>query len=532
MTAANRYPRFRAPAGNGEVFCDPSWNSLLELVEERKNFAVDSQVLLFGTPIRELSIQARKATVSAAEAYMRSYTDTESLPHGDSALIATGHQPELFHPGVWYKNFSADRLAKSSGGMALNLIIDSDLCRSPGIQVPTGMPDNPKVNFLAFDKISAQLPYEERKVIDHELWNTFGERLANAIGSLVKDPLVRDWWSKVVEPGRGRNLGLALSQARHRQEHSWGAKTWELPQSILCQTDAFRHLALHLFVHADSFQNAYNSALEEYRSAHHLRNRAQPVPNLHRDQEWIESPFWLWSTSDPIRRPLYVRVGRNECQLTDRYAFVESLPINSDSESATALERMAGWEASGIKIRTRALTTTLFIRLLLADVFIHGIGGAKYDQVTDSLCRQFFGISLPPYATVSATLHLPVQSSDQNPVLEGNFRQKLRDLLFHPERHLDHMQRSPEDELQIEQLIRTKSKWIQTEKTPENAARRHREITNANRQLHKWLSGYQQFLENALEQSKRQARKMQILNSREYSYCLFPEAILKTFLLE
>ena len=31
--------------------------------------------------------------------------------------------------------------------------------------------------------------------------------------------------------------------------------------------------------------------------------------------------------------------------------------------------------------------TTMFARLLLGDTFLHGIGGAKYDQVTDSMKR-------------------------------------------------------------------------------------------------------------------------------------------------
>ena len=46
---------------------------------------------------------------------------------------------------------------------------------------------------------------------------------------------------------------------------------------------------------------------------------------------------------------------------------------------------------AGCKVRSRALTTTLFARLLLADLFLHGIGGGKYDELTDELMRRFFG---------------------------------------------------------------------------------------------------------------------------------------------
>ena len=78
---------------------------------------------------------------------------------------------------------------------------------------------------------------------------------------------------------------------------------------------------------------------------------------------------------------------------------------------ATPTARPTSWQptaARGIKIRTRALATTLFARLVLSDLFLHGIGGAKYDQVTDDIARRFFGFSLPEFATASATLRLPI----------------------------------------------------------------------------------------------------------------------------
>ena len=51
--------------------------------------------------------------------------------------------------------------------------------------------------------------------------------------------------------------------------------------------------------------------------------------------------------------------------------------------------------ARGVRLRTRALTTTMFARYLLGDLFIHGIGGAKYDELGDEIARGFFGIEPP-----------------------------------------------------------------------------------------------------------------------------------------
>jgi hypothetical protein len=49
----------------------------------------------------------------------------------------------------------------------------------------------------------------------------------------------------------------------------------------------------------------------------------------------------------------------------------------------------------------------MFIRLLLADQFVHGIGGARYDQVTDKLIARHFGLAPPRFAVTTATMYFP-----------------------------------------------------------------------------------------------------------------------------
>ena len=49
----------------------------------------------------------------------------------------------------------------------------------------------------------------------------------------------------------------------------------------------------------------------------------------------------------------------------------------------------------------------MYARLFLADLFIHGIGGAKYDELTDELMRRFFKIEPPEFLTLTGTLLLP-----------------------------------------------------------------------------------------------------------------------------
>jgi hypothetical protein len=68
-------------------------------------------------------------------------------------------------------------------------------------------------------------------------------------------------------------------------------------------------------------------------------------------------------------------------------------------------------EEHSIRLRPRAIVTTLVSRLLVADVFVHGIGGAAYDTITDDVVRRLIGSDPPRHAVVSGTLRLPLASA-------------------------------------------------------------------------------------------------------------------------
>ncbi len=75
-------------------------------------------------------------------------------PTPAATLIAGGHQPELFHPGVWAKNFALGRVARrcspeTGGGTALNLVIDSDLLPGTRVRAPAGTRQAPRIEVRA-----------------------------------------------------------------------------------------------------------------------------------------------------------------------------------------------------------------------------------------------------------------------------------------------------------------------------------------------------------------------------------------------
>ena len=79
----------------------------------------------------------------------------------------------------------------------------------------------------------------------------------------------------------------------------------------------------------------------------------------------------------------------------------------------------------------------MYARLFLCDLFIHGIGGGKYDEVTDAIIRRYYGVEPPAYLVLSATLLLPLPHSSATPGDCHRLHREQRDLFYNPQRHLD-----------------------------------------------------------------------------------------------
>jgi hypothetical protein len=170
---------------------------------------------------------------------------------------------------------------------------------------------------------------------------------------------------------------------------------------------------------------------------------------------------------------------------------------------------------------------------VLSDLFLHGIGGAKYDQVTDNIARQFFGFALPKFATVSATLRLPIVHAPPSAVGEGDLARQMRELRYHPERFVARNGRISTAELTaIEPIIATKLRWVETIKTSDNAQQRHDAIAAANQAMQPFVAEWHRELERQREEFAHRKRASVILDSREYSFCLHPRRHFEQLLLD
>ena len=68
---------------------------------------------------------------------------------------------------------------------------------------------------------------------------------------------------------------------------------------------------------------------------------------------------------------------------------------NLSCNSSENISRLRALISKGIKIRPKAIVNTMYSRMFLSDLFIHGIGGATYDFITDEIIRGFFGVGPP-----------------------------------------------------------------------------------------------------------------------------------------
>ncbi len=78
----------------------------------------------------------------------------------------------------------------------------------------------------------------------------------------------------------------------------------------------------------------------------------------------------------------------------------------------------------------------MFARFFLGDLFIHGIGGAKYDELGDEISRRFLGFEPPAFLALSLTLCLGLPIDAATPDDLDAVDRQLRDLTFNPDRHL------------------------------------------------------------------------------------------------
>jgi len=527
--------RWQAPQADGAILADPALATIGQVLAANRRSLASAPVRILGQPLADLRSQAAREIRAAATEYLRRAGEPIPGFAGDSLLLA-GHQPEMFHPGVWVKNFALHGLAQVHSCVPVNLVVDNDTAKTTALRLPAhggreaDQPDECGAGIglatVPFDTWAGEVPYEERPVHDEALFASFGDRAADAMKSWGLDTLLPGYWAEACRQAeRTPLLGERLAAARRALERSWGCHNLEVPLSSVCRTETFAWFACHILIHLPDFHRTYNAAVQEYRRQHGIKSRNHPVPDLAREGDWLEAPFWGWRSGQGRRGRLMVRSVAGQIDLRAGRESWPSLPRGCAVQATIAAWRAL--ERLGFKARSRALTTTLFARLFAGDAFIHGIGGATYDALTDEIVRRFYRMEPPLFLMLSGTLHLPLPAYPSRPEECARLARTLRDLHYNPQRHLSGARAA---DPAVAPLVREKQDWIGRQPAEAQGRReRFHAIRGLSEQIGRQVADQAPAVQRRLACCTQQVAANAVLQRRDYAFCLFPEGKIRPF---
>jgi hypothetical protein len=215
---------------------------------------------------------------------------------------------------------------------------------------------------------------------------------------------------------------------------------------------------------------------------------------------------------------VHIRVGDQEWP---------TLPLAAEPNPEQAIAAWQQLEVHGYKIRSRALTNTLFARLFLCDLFVHGIGGGKYDELTDQLLNRFYELEPPGFMVLSGTLVLPLPAYPVTKATVQHLRRQWRDLHYNPQRHLS-AELAASD--RVADLAAQREKCIsQSPANPTERRKRFDHIRTLNRLLRSPLHKQEQATRAAWDLAREELQANAVLQRRDFAFCLYPEDKLRRF---
>lgn len=534
--------QYRAPSGDRQSLVVPPLTDSIQRIRSGKNHqaagassaarqdSTRSKLQLGHWPLDRVRALARSEALQAAIRHTSAYRDLwfDQVPYQEQgtsqAWVVAGHQPELFHPGVWFKNFVLSHAANHTGIVPLNLVIDNDSCRAPAISVLTrfgsSSGDVLRTESVMFDAPTPAVAWECRPIVDPSTFDSFPARVQHSLVQDIQQPMVdRLWHHARTAARRTGRLGLAIAEARHALEGELGLRTLELPLSQLCQQESFARFSLEILRNLPRFQQIYNAQRAAYRVVNHIRSESHPVPALSTRHGWLEAPWWVYRSDNPTRKRLFAKLQGNDLLLSDQAGWQATIEGPLDEEDAVA--QWQEFATDGVLLRPRALITTMFVRLVVSDLFMHGIGGGKYDQMTDAIIEDYFDIEPPAMCVATATMHLPLQQRSLRGTLADNDAavhrelETMRRLRYHAEEHVS----NPDEETQ--RLLQAKRDLMRAIPPRGEKWQWHRQITQVNQRLAQLNQASIQSCEARLQELAIEERQLKLARSREFSFCLF-----------
>ncbi len=315
-------------------------------------------------------------------AFQRRIREQLGLPT-DRPVIMSGHQAEVWHPGILAKWLAGAALAKRVGGVFVWLHVDQDTNEPGVIEVP------------AFDS-AGTLVRRTLTLLEPMRDVPTGARPARRIDAgaarlqpgegLVDTPSVERLIDGLNGCAIAPTLALQFAGATRALLGELGGSepnVVSITTSDLAATDGFRVLVEEMGRDAASAIEHHNLAVAQVPEA---GMRALGLKRAASTDQTLRAELPLW------------RVQPGQVRTPVMLSHLASIPI--------------------AELRPRALLMTGLARLGACDLFVHGTGGGVYDRITEAWFEGWLGptelaesLPLAPLAVVSATARLAFGSS-------------------------------------------------------------------------------------------------------------------------
>lgn len=429
------------------------------------------------TDLQRLRQSARRSLVSAALRFtsaLPGHTDTSAdwLTGDPDAcpLVLTGHQPVVFHPGLAFKYQVTEQFAASSGAIAVAIQIDTDEGDAGLFAAPAAVDDQAaaggglwaaltqrRASWVAGSGESVGLlgtgqlgSVEQREHVAEQVqrW-LISAGCPAAAGSFAS---VAGWYRQL--PASGVSMAVANTVVRRRA--GIGSRLLELPLSAVCGLPEVVRFLCGVLRRAEEFFGAYNQALQGFRQQQGIRNAANPFPDLHRVSEGdgrgerYELPLWLVDLAGGKRQVVWLWHRDGQRWLGTEFGVEVELWAGLEAESILSLR------LRGQQLVPRGGLISALLRLLFADLFVHGLGGGKYDPAVDELIRVWWGEFPSGYVVASASKYLFAEQRAELLRLR-EFAGRQRELQYNPDRFLGQSIFSEQAEQRLRELLDAKA---------------------------------------------------------------------------
>ena len=535
---------FTTPKQNKEIFIDPAHEDIPRLIDINKERFQSYNFDINNIPFSQFREQVRSDTLKKAGKYTEkicslctklNITGTENLSNindpytPEKEIIQTGHSPTLAHPGVMIKHTLVNSIAKKVNAVGINMVVDNDASNDNCLNIPDiNVPDS-SVEKIEYIPGLRNLAFEEIRYADSTQLPAFKENVLKSLHNPDMLKTLEDFMNVVIKlSGETLQFSDLFTFARHAFATRFGIRNLEVPVSLISETDPFLNFFLHITANVKCFVDIYNAKLREYRKLKKISSKANPLPDLMEKGFVIEMPFWMWKRDEP-RKSLFASISNDsrisiicDDQIIEHFDFGEK---NRSTDNLKNLERLKALISRGIKIRPKAIANTMYSRMFFSDLFIHGIGGAKYDLITDEIIREFFGVEPPSYAVISATLHLPYKPFDTSKEDIISLKHAIKDMGYNPERYASE---EIMEDAEMRTMVSEKKDLIGKES--HDSKEKHLafdRIKQLNSLMKDKISPLIKEKEKKMEDLENKLIFNSFVTNRDYPFCLYPELMLR-----